>query len=69
MAITGRYEFVDASSNKFWALKKQGSDFVATWGKIGSSADVNGDGPTKVYDSAEAQKVVASKLAKGYVKV
>jgi len=62
MAKVRRFEFTDATSNKFWQIDTKGN---ATWGKIGSSADVNGDGPTKHYDAAEALKTINSKLAKG----
>lgn len=61
-----RFEFVDGGSSKFWRIDSTGK---AEYGKIGSSVDLNGGGPAKVYDAVEAQKVIASKLAKGYVEV
>jgi len=65
MAQIGRYENHQDGHNKFWELRRKGGKLVATWGKIGSSAD-GGGGPEKVYDDLEAEKVVREKLKKGY---
>jgi predicted DNA-binding WGR domain protein len=63
--VIGRYENREDGHSKFWELRKRGSGFVATWGKIGSAAD-GGNGPEKVYTAEEAEKVVREKLKKGY---
>lgn len=65
MAQVGRYENKEDGHSKFWELRRKGSRLVATWGKIGSSAD-GGGGPEKDYDELEAAKVVREKLKKGY---
>ncbi len=64
MAITGRYENHEDGHNKCWVLIKTTKGYAATWGKCGGTMQ----GP-KEYDEAEAEKVVAQKLKKGYEKV
>lgn len=61
MTITGRYEYREGSSNKFWELKETADGYIATWGRIGTA----GQGP-KEYTQEQAEKVVAEKLKKGY---
>jgi uncharacterized protein (TIGR02996 family) len=62
------FVFTDAKSNKFWHIDLQGANFRVTFGKVGSS------GQTQVKDFPDAlqarkahDKLVAEKLAKGYV--
>jgi uncharacterized protein (TIGR02996 family) len=62
------FEFTDGKSNKFWNIELEGSNFTVTFGKIGTS----GQTQTKEFaDDAKAKaahdKLVAEKLAKGYV--
>ena len=61
MSITGRYEHVDGSTNKFWSLEESKNGFIARWGRIGTA----GQGP-KEYTKEEAEKLVKEKLKKGY---
>lgn len=65
MGIAGMYENHTDGHDKFWELKKVTvGTYEARWGKCGSE----GQGP-KVYVESEAERVVAQKLKKGYVKV
>jgi uncharacterized protein (TIGR02996 family) len=62
------FEFSDGSSNKFWNIDLQGSSFTVTFGRIGSK----GQTQLKTFPSEAAaekahDKLVAEKLAKGYV--
>jgi uncharacterized protein (TIGR02996 family) len=62
------FEFNDGKSKKFWNIDLQGSGFTVTYGRIGTA----GQPQTKTFgDAAQAQaahdKLVAEKLAKGYV--
>jgi predicted DNA-binding WGR domain protein len=63
-----RFEFRDGKSAKFWTIALAGRSFTVTYGKIGSA----GQTQTKDFkDEAKAKKehdkLVAEKLAKGYV--
>ncbi len=64
----GRYfEFVEGSSSKFWEITVEGTTFYTRYGKIGT----DGQTTQKDYDSedkcqAEANKLVAEKMKKGY---
>ncbi len=65
-----RYEFSDGSSNKFWEITLTGSNFVASWGKIGTA----GQSKPQSFGSPEAakkeyDKLVAEKTKKGYTLV
>jgi predicted DNA-binding WGR domain protein len=62
-----RYEFKEGSSNKFWEIKLDGSEFTTKYGKIGA------DGQETVKDwgdeekaQKEYDKLVAEKVKKGY---
>src|SRR5690349_10712382 len=64
------FQFVEGSSNKFWAISLNGNRFVVQWGRTGTS----GQEQTKEFTTdAEAKKqydkLVAEKLKKGYVEV
>lgn len=65
-----RYEYIGGTSKKFWEIRIDGTRYVARWGRIGTdgSVTIKNFGST---DEAqrEADKMVASKLAKGYRKV
>jgi len=60
--------FQDAKSNKFWNLETNGKKFTTYWGRIGTAGQSN----TKdFYNEAAceyaANKLIASKIKKGYV--
>jgi uncharacterized protein (TIGR02996 family) len=65
-----RLEFVEGKSSKFWEIKREDSVVLTRYGRIGSDGKVTrkelSDGQTarKEYD-----KLLASKLKKGYVQV
>jgi len=65
-----RFEFSDASSNKFWEIEQDGLDLNVRWGRIGTQ----GQAQTKSYaDQAKCStamdKLIAEKTGKGYVEV
>ncbi|MFG6495791.1 DUF4240 domain-containing protein [Fictibacillus sp. UD] len=60
--------YKDGSSNKFWKINQTGNSYVVTYGKVGTIGAVK----TKTFDSEEkcrkeADKLIRSKLKKGYV--
>jgi len=60
--------FQDQKSNKFWNLETNDKTFTTNWGRIGTI----GQSLTKSFYNAatcekEAQKLIASKVKKGYV--
>ena len=60
--------FMDAKSSKFWNIQLDGACHTVTYGRIGT----NGQSQTKEFPSeakakSDFDKLVASKLAKGYV--
>src|ERR671932_402591 len=62
------FEYRDGKSNKFWSIALKGNSFTVTFGRIGTK----GQTQTKTFpDESKAQKehdkLVAEKLAKGYV--
>jgi uncharacterized protein (TIGR02996 family) len=62
------FVFTDAKSNKFWNIDLQGTSFTVSFGKVGSK----GQTQKKAFSDAEKarkahDKLVAEKLAKGYV--
>ena len=62
------FEFVDATSRKFWEVSVSGCDLTTRWGKIGT----DGQSKTKTFADAdraraEADKLVEEKTGKGYV--
>ena len=59
-----RFENHEGTSNKFWELHPTEGGFNAFWGGIGKAPQ----GP-KFYDAAEAEKVKAQKVKKGYEQV
>jgi predicted DNA-binding WGR domain protein len=62
------FEFRDGKSSKFWGIDLQGKGFTVRYGKVGTA----GQTQTKEFaDAAKAKKehdkLIAEKLAKGYV--
>lgn len=60
-------KYVDGTSDKFWQIKTNGSQFTVTYGKNGTS----GTAQTKSFDSdekclKEAEKLLNEKIKKGY---
>ncbi|MDR2870752.1 MAG: WGR domain-containing protein, partial [Deferribacteraceae bacterium] len=60
--------YTDDKSSKFWSIETNGSSYTVVYGRIGAT----GTTQTKAYGSAEAAeaeatKLLASKLKKGYV--
>ena len=65
MAISGRYEFQDASTNsdKFWELRQMpNGQYEVRWGRRGSA------GQSTTYDAAKAHKKAVEKISEGYKK-
>jgi DNA ligase-1 len=68
-AVGKRYfECVEGNSSKFWEVSVSGAELTTRWGKLGTS----GQTKTKTFADAtvaqaEADKLVASKVAGGYV--
>lgn len=65
-----RFEFRDAKSSKFWAIRQQDAEVITCWGRIGTT----GQTATKASASAavaagEVDKQIRSKTGKGYVEV
>ncbi len=65
-----RFEFAEGSSNKFWAVERDGSDLNIHWGRVGT----NGQSQTKSFSDAAAatvalDKLVKEKTGKGYAEV
>src|SRR6218665_1670082 len=62
-----RFELIDGSSQKFWEIELQGSDFTVRWGRIGT----DGQSQQKSFPSAakaqtEHNKLPTEKQKKGY---
>lgn len=67
---TRRFEYKDEKSNKFWEIRLEGDSHTVRYGRIGS----DGQTKTKEFDSAgeaeaDAEKLIKSKLKKGYQEV
>jgi len=63
-------EYKDEKTHKFWKIDHYGGGYRVTYGKVGTE----GQSKTKEFDSAEeaykaSDKLVASKLKKGYEKI
>ena len=65
--LLGRYEFKDATSDKFWGITydHKSANYVTSWGKNGYPAQGTRNGLT----GKEALKKVQEKISKGYRKV
>ncbi len=65
--IAGRYECVGDGHCKFWEIEKLSSGkYRAKWGKIGYDIPPKN---VKDYSLDEVEKVIKSKIRKGYEKV
>lgn len=63
-----RLEFVEGTSRKFWQIRREGTDVVIAFGRIGTT----GQSQRKPFvdrerAQAEIEKLVAEKLRKGYL--
>ena len=64
------FQFSVARSHKFWTIDVQGAAFTVTYGKVGTpGATQTKTFPTPEKARAEADKLVAEKLRKGYVEL
>tara|TARA_B100001287_G_C22453803_1_gene421783 strand:- start:461 stop:670 length:210 start_codon:yes stop_codon:yes gene_type:complete len=64
-----RLVYKDAKSNKFWEIESIGSTINIVYGKVGTNGQTivkKTKGPNAAY--AEVQKLIKSKLKKGYKK-
>ena len=62
------FEFVDASSSKFWEITLQGPAFITRYGKIGSAGQKTlKEFATEGAAKSEHDKLVSEKTKKGYV--
>jgi len=62
-----RYEFSEGTSNKFWEIRLEGTAFVTSYGKIGTSgAETRKEWPNAAVAQKEYDKLVAEKVKKGY---
>jgi len=61
------FQYSDAKSHKFWNIEVSGDSFTVTYGKIGASGQTQTKNfPSAEKDQAEANKLIAEKLKKGY---
>ena len=62
------FTYTDAKSNKFWNIELKGKSFEVTFGKVGARGQTQiKDFPDDARAQKEHDKLVAEKLAKGYV--
>src|SRR5919202_6190482 len=62
------FEYRDGKSNKFWSIKRKGSSFTVTFGRIGTQGQTQTKSfPDEEQAQREHDKLVREKLAKGYV--
>ena len=65
-----RFEFSDATSNKFWEVDVDGKTLNVTFGKIGTKGQSKPkDFATPEKAKAEMEKLIKEKIGKGYVEV
>jgi predicted DNA-binding WGR domain protein len=65
-----RFEFVEGSSQKFWEIELQGTEFTVRWGRIGTSGQTQQKSFANTAKAqAEHDKLVAEKQKKGYSEV
>jgi predicted DNA-binding WGR domain protein len=63
-----RYEFVEGTSSKFWAIRRDGTTVVTRYGKIGTDGQsTEKDFATDALAQKEYDKLVHEKTKKGYV--
>lgn len=61
------FENVHGTSRKFWEIMQKGTDVVTCWGRIGSVGRISIKRCSTVLQAnLEFQKLVDSKVAKGY---
>lgn len=64
------FEFRDEKSSKFWEIEIKGKSFLVRYGRIGTNGQTNEKKfKTTEKANAEAEKVINSKLKKGYQEV
>jgi predicted DNA-binding WGR domain protein len=62
-----RFEFAEGTSNKFWAIRLEGKSFTVTFGRVGTSGQVQTkDFASEEEASAACEKLIHEKLKKGY---
>src|SRR5690349_5168519 len=64
------FQLTEGGSQKFWAIKVEGSRFFVQFGRIGTAGQTQSkkfDHP--VYARKAADKLIAEKIKKGYVEV
>src|SRR5262245_26113266 len=68
--VMRRFEFRDEASSKFWEISRDGASFTVTFGRIGARGQTQTKAfPAEAKAQAEADKLVAEKVKKGYVEV
>jgi uncharacterized protein (TIGR02996 family) len=65
-----KFKFVDDQSYKFWNIELSGSSYTVAWGRIGTK----GQSKTKDFATKDAaqkayDKIIAEKLADGYIEI
>jgi len=67
-APTRRFELDDGSTRKFWELTLSGASFTVRFGRLGTTGQTQLKGyGDEARARAEAEKLVAEKVHKGYV--
>lgn len=62
-----RFEFKEGTSSKFWEVDVEGKDLTVRFGKIGTNGQTQTKAfPTEAKASAERDKLIKEKTAKGY---
>jgi DNA ligase 1 len=70
MGAERRFEYVEGSSSKFWAVSRDGAVFTTRWGRIGTDGQTKTkEASTEAKAEAEVDKLIAEKVGKGYVEV
>jgi DNA ligase-1 len=65
-----RFEFRDQKSSKFWEIERDGAELVLHWGRIGTDGHkARKPLPSEAKAKAEFDKLIRSKLDKGYEEV
>lgn len=64
---TGRFEFSEGSSNKFWEIERQGKEVTVLYGRIGTNGQTNVKSfPDEAAATKHVDKLIAEKTGKGY---
>ena len=66
--VTKRFELVEGSASKFWEVSQNGSEWTVRFGRIGTEgqAPKTKDAGTQEKATAEVEKLIREKTAKGY---